>query len=61
MKIQVDVTDEIALLEIKKIAIKNGLKTTKPELVKLAIQISVDSIKFLDEESFEQVTNLKIK
>jgi hypothetical protein len=59
MNTQVNIKDEVALLEVKKIALKNGLKTTKPELINLAIQISVDSIKYLDEKSFEQATNLK--
>jgi len=58
MNTQVNIKDEVALLEVKKIALKNGLKTTKPELINLAIKIASDSIKFLDSESFENITNL---
>jgi hypothetical protein len=58
MKTQVNVEDEIALLKIKEIAIKKGLKTSKPDLINLSIKIASDCYTFLDEESFENVTNL---
>jgi hypothetical protein len=60
MKTQVDIEDEIAILDLKKIAIKNGLKHSKPDLINLAIKIYKDCFQYLDKESFEQVTNLEI-
>jgi len=58
-QIQVDVKDELQLLRIKEVAIKNDLKTTKTELILLALKIASDCSLWLDSESFEQVTNLK--
>jgi len=60
MKTQVDIEDEIAILDLKKIAIKNGLKTSKPDLINLSIKIAFNCFQYLDKESFEQVTNLEI-
>ena len=56
---QVDLKDEIALIKVEEVAIKNGLKKSKPDLINLAIQIASETIKFLDDESFENVTTLK--
>lgn len=61
MKTQVEIKDEIALLKLKELAIINKLKKTKPDLINLAINIASNCYKYLDEESFEQVTNIKIK
>lgn len=61
MTTQVEIKDEIALLKLKELAIINKLKTTKPELINLAIKIASDCYKYLDSESFGQVTNLEIK
>ena len=60
MKTQVDIEDEIAILDLKKIAIKNGIKHSKPDLINLAINISSNCLKYLDKESFENVTNLEL-
>lgn len=50
--------DEINLLKIKEIAIKNGLGKTKPELFKLALYIAYNSIINADEDSFKELTSL---
>jgi hypothetical protein len=60
MKTQVDIINELAMLKMKEIAIKNGLKTTRPDLINLALDIAFNSFQYLDKESFENVTNLEI-
>jgi hypothetical protein len=60
MKTQVDIINELAMLKMKEIAIKNGLKTTRPDLINLALEIAFNSFQYLDKESFEQVTNLEL-
>ena len=60
MKTQVDIINELAMLKMKEIAIKNGLKTTRPDLINLALEIAFNSFQYLDKESFENVTNLEI-
>ena len=60
MKTQVDIINELAMLRMKEIAIKNGLKTTRPDLINLALEIAFNTFEHLDKESFENVTNLEL-
>ena len=57
-KVVVDIHDEYAMLELKKLALKNDLKTNKPELINLAIDIAKSTMR-LNSEVFEKVTQLK--
>ena len=50
---------EINLNKIREVAMKNGLKKSKPDLIELSIKIASNCIEMLDEESFQQVNNLK--
>ena len=60
MTTQVDIKNELAMLRMKEIAIKNGLKKTRPELINLALEIAFNCFQYLNKESFEQVTNLEV-
>jgi len=60
MKTQVDIINELAMLKMKEIALKNGLKTTRPDLINLALEIAFNTFNYLDKESFENVTNLEL-
>jgi hypothetical protein len=61
MKINMNISDdgEINLNKIREVAMKNGLKKSKPELIELSIRIASNTIEMLDDESFQQVNNLK--
>lgn len=61
MKINMNISDEgeINLNKIREVAMKNGLKKSKAELIELSIQIATNTIEMLDDESFQQVNNLK--
>ena len=50
---------EINLNKIREVAMKNGLKKSKSELIELSIRIASNTIEMLDDESFRQVNNLK--
>ena len=50
---------EIKLNKIREVAMKNGLKKSKADLIELSIQIASNTIEMLDDESFQQVNNLK--
>ena len=50
---------EINLNKIREVAMKNGLKKSKADLIELSIQIASNTIEMLDDESFQQVNNLK--
>jgi hypothetical protein len=51
--------DRIISDEVSVVALKNGVKLTQQNLTELAFKIASDSIKYLDKESFEQITGLK--
>jgi hypothetical protein len=51
--------DEILILDIKKVAIKNGLKTTIPDLVELAVIIASNSCKHMEDEEFLNINDFK--
>jgi hypothetical protein len=51
--------DDLAMNTIERIAIINGKKKTKPELVNLSIEIAVKAFEYLDEETLYQVFGLK--
>lgn len=57
-KAQLDI-DSMMLEKIRPLAVKNGIKATVPNLVNLAIKVTVDMIDMLDEEDFKNVCNLK--
>ena len=61
MKINMNISDEgeINLNKIREVAMKNGLKKSKADLIELSIQIATNTIEMLDDESFQQVNNLK--
>jgi len=61
MKINMNISDdgEINLNKIREVAMKNGLKKSKADLIELSIQIASNTIEMLDDESFQQVNNLK--
>ena len=50
---------EIALNKIREVAMINGMKKSKPDVIELAIKIASNCIEMLDDESFQQVNNLK--
>jgi hypothetical protein len=50
----------IELEQLEAIAKKNNRNTSKQGLIKLAVDIANNSFKYLDKESFEQVTNLEV-
>lgn len=50
---------EIKLNKIREVAMKNGLKKSKADLIELSIQIATNTIEMLDDESFQQINNLK--
>jgi len=50
----------IDLEQLEEIAKKNNRNTSKQGLTQLAYEIANNSFKYLDKESFEQVTNLEI-
>ena len=50
---------EINLNRIRYVAMKNGLNNSKPDLIELSIKIASNCIEMLDDESFQQVNNLK--
>ena len=58
---QLNISDqgEINLNKIREVAMKNGLKKSKANLIELSIQIASNTIEMLDDESFQQVNNLK--
>jgi hypothetical protein len=51
--------DEILVNEAKRIALLNDLNQSKQSVTLLAYKIMSDCIKYLDNESFEQITGLK--
>ena len=57
-KAQLELTDE-QMMKINILAINNGKKTSKQELVNLALEVVNLFIRHLDSEDFEQVTGLK--
>lgn len=57
-KVQVELTDEIYIIG-EDLAFKNKLKPSKVKVNDLLIKIAIDCIKYLDEETFEQITGLK--
>lgn len=61
MKINMNISDdgEINLNKIREVAMKNGLKKSKADLIELSIRIASNTIEMLDDESFQQVNNLK--
>jgi hypothetical protein len=50
----------IDLERLESIAEKNNRKLSKQGLTELAFELAIKSIVFLDQESFENVTNLKL-
>lgn len=51
---------DLMLVDIKKIAMKNGLPSTnKSDLIGLAIKIAESSIRALNSKDFETITKLK--
>ena len=61
MKINMNISDEgeINLNKIREVAMKNGLNKIKPDLIELSIKIASNCIEMLDDDSFQQVNNLK--
>ena len=51
--------DESMILDIKRVALKNGLPTTIPDLISLSVKIAVNCVNKVDEESFKQITGIK--
>ena len=51
--------DRVLVDEVSVIALKNGVKLTQQNLTELSFKIASDSIKYLEKESFEQITGLK--
>ncbi len=51
--------DRVLSDEVSVIALKNGVKLTQQNLTELAFKIASDTIKYLDNESFEQLFDLK--
>ena len=51
--------DRVLVDEVSVIALKNGVKLTQQNLTELAFKIANTSIKYLDNESFEQLFDLK--
>ena len=51
--------DRVLSDEVSVVALKNRVKLTQQNLTELAFKIASDSIKYLDKESFEQITGLK--
>lgn len=61
MKAQVEFKNiENEFNSLKVIAIQNGYSLSRQGLMELAFKIASDSIKYLDKESFQQITGLKI-
>lgn len=52
--------ENIDLTEFETIAKKNNRKLSKQGLTELAFEIGLKSIKWLDDETFENITSLKI-
>ena len=50
----------IDLEQLEATAKKNNRNTSKQGLIKLAVDIANNCLKYLDKESFEQVTNLEV-
>jgi hypothetical protein len=59
MKSSVIHFDRIKVDEVTVVALKNGVKLTQQNLTELAFKIASDSLKYLDNNSFEQITGLK--
>lgn len=57
-KVQTNVND-LQLMGVQMVAIKNGKSKTKIDSVNLAIDIASSAIKHLDDDTFEQITGLK--
>jgi hypothetical protein len=57
MKVQLDIND-LQLLKVREIAVKNGIKPTKSELVRLSL-VLVDSFSLIDNQLFNQITGFK--
>lgn len=57
-KAQLDL-DSAMLEKIRPLAVKNGIKATIPNLVDLAIKVTVDMIEVLDENDFKNICNLE--
>lgn len=51
--------EEIIFIELKKIALKNNLKLNKKSYLSIAMVIADNAMKYLDDESFFAITNLK--
>ncbi len=52
--------DETKMCKIKLIALKNGKPILNPDIVNLAFEIAISVMENLDEDSFENVTGLKL-
>ena len=50
---------EIRLKELKKLAVNNGLSHSKAGLLSMAVEIATNAVEKLDDNTFQQVTNLK--
>lgn len=57
MKVQLDIND-LQLLKVREIAVKNGIKPTKPELIRLSLTL-VDSFSLIDNQLFYDLTGFK--
>ena len=55
------ITDESEekLQELKKVAVNNALGHSKAVIINMAIDIATKTVEKLDDQSFQQVTNLK--
>jgi hypothetical protein len=51
--------DRVLSDEVSVIALKNGVKLTQQNLTELAFKIADNCIKYIDNESFEQLFDLK--
>lgn len=57
-KNQIELDPEL-MEKIRPLAVNNGIATTRQNLVDLAVKVTVDMIKSLDYQDFEQICNLK--
>jgi hypothetical protein len=52
--------DETKMCKIKLIALKNNKPILNPDIVNLAFEIAMSAMENLDDDSFENVTGLKL-
>lgn len=57
-KLIIELTDEQYEL-CKKVAFENNVKLSKTKVANMMLDVATKSIKYLDNESFEQITGLK--